>query len=114
MTLSRFGGGLTLVAALLVAVAVVGLLWGALFGAVTLLSATFVVGFVARELVGGRASIQLVLASGAVGSVVATLLVPALGLPVFIRFAGIPLLWAIVGAAVAIAIGSTLSASRSA
>ncbi len=113
--MSRFGGaGLTLVAALLVVVAVVGLLWGAIFGAIALLGVTIVVGFVARELVGGRASIQLVLASGAVGSVAATFLVPALGLPVLVRFAGIPVLWAIVGAAVAIAIGSTLSPSRSA
>lgn len=112
---SRLGvAGLTLVAVVVVGVALAALLWGAIFGLIALLAVTVVVGFIARELVGGRSSIELVFVSGAVGSVPATLLVPVLGLPAFFRFAGVPVLWAIAGAAAAIAIAGTLSPRRSA
>ncbi len=108
--MSKFGGVLALV--LIVGVLLFGIVWGLVTWAATLLGVVFLAGFAGDLISGSRVRASLILPAGLVGVLIALAAVDVLRLPALVSLAGVPVVWAVLGATAAILAGGGVAARR--
>jgi hypothetical protein len=105
--MSRRSG--TVALALLGGLLLFGVVWGLLVAAATLVGVVLLAGLAGQLIAGDRVRAGLVMPAGLAGVVVALLAVEWLRLPGLLWLAGVPVLWAIAGATVAIVVSGAVA-----
>ena len=101
------GGIVALV--LIVGLLLVGLVWGLLVAAATLIGVVLLAGLAGQLIAGDRVRASLIMPAGLAGVVLALVAVEWLRLPGLLWLAGVPVLWAIAGATIAIVLGGAVA-----
>ncbi len=102
----------TVALAVLAGVLLFGVLLGLLVSALTLIGVILLAGLAGEVITGDRVRAGWVFPAGLAGTVAAVIAVGPLGLPPFIRLAGVPVLWAILGAVAILVATSALRGGR--
>ncbi len=106
--MSRRGGTVALV--LIGGLLLYGALWGLLLQAATLLVVILGAGLVGDLVTGNRLRANLILPAGLAGVLLALAGVAWLNLPGLVTLAGVPVVWAVLGAVLAVLAGDALVA----
>ncbi|MBI3745225.1 MAG: hypothetical protein HY264_01615 [Chloroflexi bacterium] len=101
-------GAGTLALAILAGLLLVGIVWGLLASALALVGVILAAGLAGQAIAGERVRAGWVFPAGLAGSLLALAAVGLLGLPPLVRLAGVPVLWAIVGATAVLVTTSAL------
>ncbi len=91
---------------------VFGVIWGLLVAAVTLLGVVLLAGLLGQLIAGDRVRASLIMPAGLAGVLLALGAVEWLRLPPLLWLAGVPILWSVAGATVAIVVAGGVSDRR--
>lgn len=105
--MDRRAGAIALV--ILAGLLLFGILWGLLVGALTLIGVILLAGLAGQVIAGERVRAGWVFPAGLTGAAFALAAVGFLGLPPLVTLAGVPLVWAILGATASLVTASTLA-----
>lgn len=84
--------------AVLAGLLLIGVVWGLVVSALTLIGVILLAGLAGQLLTGDRVRAGWVLPVGLIGAGLALVAVSIVGLPPLVRLAGIPVVWAVIGA----------------
>ena len=109
--MSKQGGIVALI--LIGGLLLVGVVWGLLVAAATLLGVVLLAGLAGQLIAGNRVRAGLIMPAGLAGVLLALVAVEWLRLPGLLWLAGVPVLWAVAGATVAIVVAGGAAGRRS-
>ena len=102
----------TVALAVLAGVLLFGVLLGLLVSALALIGVILLAGLAGQVITGDRVRAGWVFPAGLAGAVAALVAVGPLGLPPLVRLAGVPVLWAVLGAVAILVVASVFRGSR--
>lgn len=95
--------------AVLAGLLLVGVVWGLVVSALTLIGVILLAGLAGQVIAGDRVRAGWVFPAGLIGAGLALVAVSVVGLPPLVRLAGIPVVWAILGATATLVATSSLA-----